>query len=176
MAKKAKGFGQKREVPTREAKQLLLTFGERSQEQGQDSVKLERFVALKLDELDESLLESLPLAFNQLIKQCSPSKQRHIAGIANDLAVFLCKFPQGQRWLNLELNIVLYQLGLKVFRHDEFPEAWAMTQNNLANAYKLRPSRVTFDRIAQRISNPSELGKPTAFVLVSVLTCFVQAT
>jgi CHAT domain-containing protein len=49
------------------------------------------------------------------------------------------EFPLGSRLINLEIAIYCYQLTLEeVFTRDAFPEQWAMTRMNLANAYSKR--------------------------------------
>jgi hypothetical protein len=48
------------------------------------------------------------------------------------------EFPLGNRALNLELAIAAYEAALAVYTREAFPEKWAMTQNNLGNAYQNR--------------------------------------
>uniref|UniRef100_A0A8J7AG51 CHAT domain-containing protein n=1 Tax=Desmonostoc muscorum LEGE 12446 TaxID=1828758 RepID=A0A8J7AG51_DESMC len=47
-------------------------------------------------------------------------------------------FPLGNRANNLEIAITGYEIALTVFTQDRFPIDWAMTQNNLGNAYSDR--------------------------------------
>ena len=48
------------------------------------------------------------------------------------------QYRQGDRASNLERAIASYTAALTVYTRDAFPEKWAMTQNNLANAYTYR--------------------------------------
>jgi CHAT domain-containing protein len=55
-----------------------------------------------------------------------------------NLTVDIQKFPLGSRANNQEIAIACYQAALEVYTREAFPEDWAMTQNNLGNAYSDR--------------------------------------
>ena len=63
------------------------------------------------------------------------------ASIAADIANFgnlIQQFPLGRRAWNLEIGISCYTAALIVYTPENYPEQWAMTQNNLGNAYSDR--------------------------------------
>ncbi|MEM9542238.1 MAG: tetratricopeptide repeat protein [Cyanobacteria bacterium P01_E01_bin.42] len=135
MAKKPKGFGKKKKIPTRETREFIIAFKARTVEHGQDSEKVYELVEAKLD---ESSLEAFPLVFNQLIANQTSQERKSIAGLFNFLGSLLAQFPRGDCQLNLEISITVFQLALKVFIREVFPQDWASIQNNLANAYLYR--------------------------------------
>ncbi|MEM8613607.1 MAG: hypothetical protein AAGF93_16410, partial [Cyanobacteria bacterium P01_H01_bin.105] len=63
MAKAKKGFGESQER-TRPVKDFLLAFGKRVADE--DPAKVEYFVEVNLDKLNEDFLEALPKVFTQL--------------------------------------------------------------------------------------------------------------
>ncbi|WP_414582013.1 CHAT domain-containing protein [Scytonema sp. PCC 10023] len=48
------------------------------------------------------------------------------------------QFPLGDKASNMEIAIAGYEVVLTVFTREAFPQDWAMTQNNLGNAYSNR--------------------------------------
>jgi tetratricopeptide (TPR) repeat protein len=48
--------------------------------------------------------------------------------------------PTGDRSANLEKALACYEAALRVRTEQEFPEDWAMTQNNLGNAWQRMPT------------------------------------
>ncbi|ESA32486.1 q110x8-triei tpr repeat containing protein [Leptolyngbya sp. Heron Island J] len=61
--------------------------------------------------------------------------------LASTLATFgdlILQFPQGIRWVNLELSIIAYQPALEILTCEVAPMQWAAIQNNLAMAYFYR--------------------------------------
>ncbi|WP_052149912.1 CHAT domain-containing protein [Aphanizomenon flos-aquae] len=48
------------------------------------------------------------------------------------------QFPLGNKANNMEIAIAAYTQALEVYTRTDFPEQWAMTQNNLGNAYRNR--------------------------------------
>jgi CHAT domain-containing protein/tetratricopeptide (TPR) repeat protein len=92
-----------------------------------------------LSYLDEKLLAILPRRVEILLNFKDGSDWKSfVASRLDSLAVCLWKFPRGNRSINLELAIECYQLALKVFTREAYPEDWAMTQMNLAVAYRSR--------------------------------------
>ena len=65
----------------------------------------------------------------------------------------LAQTPLGDRADNIEQAIEHYRLALKVSTEKAFPEDWAMTQNNLAAAYKSRIRGDRADNIEQSIEH-----------------------
>ncbi|MGB3265950.1 MAG: tetratricopeptide repeat protein [Microcoleus sp.] len=58
----------------------------------------------------------------------------------------------GSRAENLERAIAFYEAALTVYTLEDFPEDWAMTQNNLANAYRNRINGLRADNLERAIA------------------------
>ncbi len=61
-----------------------------------------------------------------------------IAAVFVEFGDLIQQFPLGSRMLNLEMGIAAYEQVLQVYTRDAFSEDWAMTQNNLAIAFRNR--------------------------------------
>ncbi len=61
------------------------------------------------------------------------------AQAGHDLAVEYCKSSLGDRGANLREAIACYERALEVWTRESYPQNWAMTQNNLGNAWNDRP-------------------------------------
>ncbi|WP_323227475.1 tetratricopeptide repeat protein [Spirulina sp. 06S082] len=111
-----------------------------------------QFFQSNLAKLDESLLEAFPLVFAKLTANQTSKEQWNIAVLFSVFGAFIQEFPLGNRQLNLELSITASQLVLKIFTRKAFPEDWAATQNNLANAYSNRIRGERADNLEQAIA------------------------
>ena len=149
MAKAKKGFGESPER-TRPAKDFILAFGARAAEN--DPAKVEYFVEGNLTKLNEDFLKALPKVFTQLTTGKYSPRQEQNAALFENFGSFLWKTPLGNQALNLEISISVYQLVLKVFTREDFPEDWAMTQMNLGNAYWARIRGDRADNLEQTIT------------------------
>jgi Tetratricopeptide repeat len=127
-----KGFG--KNISTGKAKQFFDAFQKWSDAEG-GATKAHDFFQAHLSELDESLLEAMPLLFEQLIDNQSLEKRQKVAALFGIFGYTILNFPLGDRQINLELSIQALQLILKIFSRRLFPEDWASTQTNLGNAY-----------------------------------------
>ncbi len=132
-----KGFGQS-QPPMRDAKKFMQAFGERMAETQGDQTQVHQFFESNRAKLDESLLEALPLVFTTLTAEKLPETRQNIARFFGTFGDLIQQFPLGNRMLNLELGVTAYQLALKVYTREAFPENWAGTQNNLGSAYRNR--------------------------------------
>jgi Tetratricopeptide repeat len=81
----------------------------------------------------------------------NPETIRSSLGIIGNLSINITNFPLGKRANNLEIAIAGYQAALSVYTRDAFPENWAMTQNNLANAYLNRINGSRADNLERAI-------------------------
>ncbi|MEA5420787.1 CHAT domain-containing protein [Spirulina sp. CCNP1310] len=90
------------------------------------------FLERQQDKLNEDLIALIP-AF---------ATGDNIIDLFN-FANLVQQFPQGQRAINLEIAIAICIKALDFFDRQDNPEAWAMTQHNLGNAYynRLRGER-----------------------------------
>ena len=64
--------------------------------------------------------------------------KQFIAAVTNEFANLIQQFPLGNRSVNLEIAIECYRLALEIRTRAAYPEQWAMTQMNLAIAYRSR--------------------------------------
>ena len=67
-----------------------------------------------------------------------PEIAQNMAIDISNLSDLIYLFPLGNRADNIEIAILGYEIVLKIFTRDRFPEQWAITQNNLGNAYANR--------------------------------------
>ena len=84
--------------------------------------------------LNEELLAVMPQVVLRLFSQGAEEKA-FITGVLVTFGNLIQQFSLEPRWLNLELSIAACELALQVYTREAFPEDWAMTHNNLANAY-----------------------------------------
>jgi CHAT domain-containing protein/tetratricopeptide (TPR) repeat protein len=103
----------------------------------EDTKQVYLFLAEHQHQLDESLLQALPIAANRYFKE-NANQSALVAYLFACFGNLIANFPMEKRWLNMELTRAAYQLALKVFTREAFPEDWANTQINLANAYCYR--------------------------------------
>jgi CHAT domain-containing protein len=116
-----------------------------------DIKQLDPFLAEYQHQLDESLLQAIPIEALKLLN-VNAGQKHLIAGIFCDFGSLVAQFPLGQRAVNLELALAAYKVALQIFTRESFSELWAMTQNNLANAYTDRILGNHSDNIEQAIN------------------------
>ncbi|WP_139240788.1 tetratricopeptide repeat protein, partial [Geitlerinema sp. PCC 9228] len=90
------------------------------------------------DKLDLSFAKILTQWFDSNLDSNNSEKNQALAALANQIAVDIQEFPLGSRANNIEIAIAAYQAALQVRTRSAFPQDWAMTQYNLANAYSDR--------------------------------------
>jgi CHAT domain-containing protein len=111
-----------------------------------DEAKVNAFLEEHLTYLNEHLLAIFPQQIDGLFAlKPEPEWKLMIASTIHNLAVDLGEFTSGNRSINLELAIICYHRALSVYTQSDFPEQWAMMQNNLANIYR---ERIEGDRMA----------------------------
>jgi CHAT domain-containing protein/tetratricopeptide (TPR) repeat protein len=87
------------------------------------------------DKLNQTLVRLYSNFVNNILSQVAPEQARNIGVDFVSFSNLIQQFPKGNRASNLEIAIIGYELVLNIFTTDKFPEEWATTQNNLANAY-----------------------------------------
>ena len=152
---KGKGFGKPAATTQNErienARKFLLSFKKQAMKVEGDLQKLCRFLRNRLDKLDESLLEILPLVFDRMTAN-QLQKERRITAIVfsrfGDVLRNLSQgvdeaFPQEDRALHLELSRSAHQQALRICTREAFPQDWANTQISLGETYgdRLRGDR-----------------------------------
>ncbi len=128
----------------------MLAFWECWAKAKGDQTQIHQFLQANLDQLNESLLEALPLVFTAMTKEQSATA---IATLFVAFGNATWQFPLGDRWLNLELSIASYQLSLKVFTRLAFPENWATSQNDLGVVYRDRIRGERAENLEQAIAH-----------------------
>jgi CHAT domain-containing protein len=91
-----------------------------------------------LDKLDENLIYILDGWAKNTLSSAQSEEARYIVGVIFTFSNLIAQFPLGNIADNVELAIAGYQIALIIFTFDDFPEYWAMTQNNLGNVYANR--------------------------------------
>ncbi|AFY32934.1 TPR repeat-containing protein [Calothrix sp. PCC 7507] len=116
-----------------------------------DAQQVYPFLEQHQGRLNEQLMQTLPKVAASLLVGES-DQQQAVAYVLVEFGNLIQQFPLGQRWLNLELGITVYQLALQVYTREAFPIDWAATQNNLAAAYLYRIKGEKVDNLEQAIS------------------------
>ncbi len=106
------------------------------------------FFQVNILRLNEALLLALPDAFWMLIQQDNPFFIAQIFTIFGDV---IQQFQLGSGMLNLEMGIEAYKQVLEIRTRTDFPEDWALINNNLAAAYFERIHGERADNIEQAI-------------------------
>ncbi|NEO71862.1 MAG: CHAT domain-containing protein [Moorea sp. SIO3H5] len=91
-----------------------------------------------LDKLDENLGQILQFFAKEQLLQLQSEEAESVARVISQFGSLIKEFPLGDIANNLEIAIASYQVVATVFTLEAFPQDWASTQNNLANAYKNR--------------------------------------
>ena len=105
-----------------------------------------------LDKLDLTFAQQLKEWATATFKEVPSETAQAIAGDIVNFGNLINQFPLGRRALNLEIGIACYQASLEVYTREAFPQDWAMTQNNLANAYSDRIKGEKADNIEDAIA------------------------
>ncbi len=103
-----------------------------------DPKSMYSFLLQNRDKLDENFAQFLDDTVRQILTEVPPEE---VNSIAIDIFYFsnlILEFTDGDIAANKEIAIIGYQIVLDIISFDEFPEAWATTQNNLAIAYSDR--------------------------------------
>ncbi len=92
-------------------------------------------LAANKDKLDQTLVRLYPDLANNILYQFSSEQAQNIARVFANFSNLIQQFPLGNRASNLDIAIIGYDLALNIFTDEDFPQEWAVTQNNLGNAY-----------------------------------------
>ncbi len=88
--------------------------------------------------LDDTFAQQLQQFARNVFSEGKTEDVPSIAVVIQNLCIDIKNFPLGSRANKLEIAITGYQNLLEVYTREAFPEDWAMTQNNLGNAYSNR--------------------------------------
>ncbi|NQZ63876.1 MAG: tetratricopeptide repeat protein, partial [Crocosphaera sp.] len=94
--------------------------------------------------LDDVFAQLLPQWLKNTVSQMNPEEATAIVEVIENLCIDINEFPLGSRANNLEIAIKGYETVLEMRPRATMAEQWAMTQNNLGNAYysSIRGERV----------------------------------
>ncbi|MEZ2239203.1 CHAT domain-containing protein [Microcoleus sp.] len=105
-----------------------------------------------LDKLDLIFAQILPTWATSTFTEVTSELAASIAAVIVNLGNLIQQFPLGRRAWNLEIGIACYNAALEVYTRKDYPEDWAMTQNNLGAAYSDRIEGVRAANIEQAIA------------------------
>ncbi|WP_013321115.1 CHAT domain-containing protein [Gloeothece verrucosa] len=131
---------------------LLDVFGVIAESKGNSEV-VYPFLQNHLDKLDDTLADILYLWATNLFPSLEAETANGLAAIIVEFGNLIAQFPLGSRKSNLEIAIKGYQAALEVYTRAAFPVDWAMTQNNLGNAYRNRIRGEKAENIEEAISS-----------------------
>lgn len=95
-------------------------------------------LAKNTDKLNEVFAEILRRSGTNALEEAKADTALFIAeGIVN-FSTLIVQFPLGDKASNIEIAITGDEIALTVLTRTTLPQAWAMTQDNLASAYKER--------------------------------------
>ncbi|MBW4495406.1 MAG: CHAT domain-containing protein [Oscillatoria princeps RMCB-10] len=81
-----------------------------------------------------------------------PEQAEGFAALIGNIAIKISDFPRGRRADNLEIAIAAHEIVLSVFTRETNPKQWAMTQNNLGEAYRKRIKGERADNLEKAIA------------------------
>ncbi|PAX60758.1 hypothetical protein CK510_00145 [Brunnivagina elsteri CCALA 953] len=91
-----------------------------------------------LDNLDTGFAEALEDWATSTLAVVKPDIAHNIAADIVKFATLIQDFSYGEATDNLEIAIAGYEVALRAYRRDRFPQQWAEVQNFLGNAYLKR--------------------------------------
>jgi CHAT domain-containing protein len=95
-------------------------------------------LAKNTEYLNHNLAEVLRRWATNKLAEVETDVAQFIAVNIHDFSNLIGQFPLGDKASNMEIAIAGYEAVLTVFTRQAFPQDWAMTHNNLGNAYRNR--------------------------------------
>ena len=92
----------------------------------------------KFDKLDLNFAQILQTWATSTFTEVTSEQAASFAAVIVNFGNLIQPFPLGRRAWNLEIGITCYTAALIVRTRKDYPEDWAMTQNNLGAAYSDR--------------------------------------
>ncbi len=105
--------------------------------------------AANTDKLNNNLANILRYWPTSALEEVPVNLRDCIAANIGNFGNRIQEFPLGSKASNIEIAIACYEIVLRVYTRDTFPQDWAQTQNNLGGAYH---NRIVGDR-AENIEN-----------------------
>jgi tetratricopeptide (TPR) repeat protein len=91
-----------------------------------------------LNKLNDNLILILDNWARETLTSVNSEQAYSIAADIGNFSNLIQQFPLSNIAANKEIAITGHEIALNIFTFDAFPQDWAMTQNNLANAYSNR--------------------------------------
>ena len=95
-------------------------------------------LAANTDKLNLNFVKLLQVWATKKLEEAEPDVKKSFAEVIGNFSNLIQQFPLGNKPDNVEIAITGYEIVSTVFTRDTSPELWAMTQNNLGNAYRDR--------------------------------------
>ncbi|BAZ40537.1 TPR repeat-containing protein [Calothrix sp. NIES-4101] len=92
-------------------------------------------LAASTDKLNPIFAEQLHHWAKNTLAEVEPDRKTFIVDVIGNFSNLIMQFPLGSTANNLEIAITGYEIIQTVYTRSNFPVDWAMTQNNLGNAY-----------------------------------------
>ena len=118
--------------------QFLMEIMQATAESRGDAQVIYPLLAENTDKLDGMLAEILLLWGTNTLREAEVDEAEYLAAVIVEFGNLIQQFPLGDKASNMEIAIKGYKVALNVRNREAFPEDWAMTQNNLGNAYLYR--------------------------------------
>jgi CHAT domain-containing protein/tetratricopeptide (TPR) repeat protein len=119
-----------------------------------------------LPHLNMGLVEKLASWWEGALLRAQPDQQQWLAAVLVNLGNLLQEFPHGSSGTNTRIAITAYANALRVRTEAELPQDYAMTNNNLGNAYI---------NLAPFSANPAEQIEKAIAAYANALRVYTEA-
>jgi tetratricopeptide (TPR) repeat protein len=116
-----------------------------------------------LNKLNDNLILILDNWARETLTSVNSEQAYSIAAVIGNFSNLIQQFPLSNIAANKEIAITGHEIALNIFTFDAFPQQWAMTQNNLANAYRNRIRGYKAENLERAISAYQEALKVFTF-------------
>ncbi len=104
----------------------------------QGETKVYEFWQMNIDKIDVSLIQKIPDVASQILEEESKENRLPIIRTFGEFGHLLVEFPLGDRKINLELAIAIFQVCANFVNLDESPSMWVAIQYSLGSVYLKR--------------------------------------
>ncbi|WP_341525801.1 CHAT domain-containing tetratricopeptide repeat protein [Nostoc sp. UHCC 0302] len=132
--------------------QFLIEILQATADSNGDAQVIYPLLAANTDKLNNIFADLLHRRATNTLAEAEPDTATSIAAVIGNLSNLIQQFPLGSKASNMEIAIAGYEIALTVYTRSAFPVDWAMTQNNLGNAYGDRILRERAENIESAIA------------------------
>ncbi|MFN6326157.1 MAG: CHAT domain-containing protein [Aphanizomenon sp.] len=132
-------------------------------------------LAANTDKLNLTFVKLLQVWATNTLEEAEPDAKQFFAVVIGNFSNLIQQFPLGNKPDNVEIAITGYEQALEVSTRTDFPVDWAMTQNNLGNAYRHRIRGDKADNLENAIAayeQALEVSTRTDFPVENAQTLF----